>query len=228
MEILLGVLASASFLEKVSLLVVGAALTGIIVPVVKFRMDQTRFEQQKIFEAGLAREAELVKARAQFLRDLVDPVWQFQLLALQISYDSPSEEKYQAALASYDEQSWQHLKKIRALVGGARWFTSDSAYEALTEFVDGWLIHELDMTIQKRRRVHELDMTIQKRRRGDSANWSQFNRWLYAESRIRTDTLLVILASDFGLAPANVAQAASSRANQLETQDARSRPASAP
>jgi hypothetical protein len=215
MEILLGVLASASFLEKVSLLVVGAALTGIIVPVVKFRMDQTRFEQQKIFEAGLAREAELVKARAQFLRDLVDPVWQFQLLALQISYDSPSEEKYQAALASYDEQSWQHLKKIRALVGGARWFTSDSAYEALTEFVDGWLIHELDMTIQKRRR-------------GDSANWSQFNRWLYAESRIRTDTLLVILASDFGLAPANVAQAASSRANQLETQDARSRPASAP
>lgn len=39
MEILLGVLASASFLEKVSLLVVGAALTGIIVPVVKFRMD---------------------------------------------------------------------------------------------------------------------------------------------------------------------------------------------
>ena len=40
MEILLGVLASASFLEKVSLLVVGAALTGIIVPVVKFRMDQ--------------------------------------------------------------------------------------------------------------------------------------------------------------------------------------------
>ena len=51
MEILLGVLASASFLEKVSLLVVGAALTGIIVPVVKFRMDQTRFEQQKIFES---------------------------------------------------------------------------------------------------------------------------------------------------------------------------------
>ena len=89
MEILLGVLASASFLEKVSLLVVGAALTGIIVPVVKFRMDQTRFEQQKIFEAGLAREAELVKARAQFLRDLVDPVWQFQLLALQISSTAP-------------------------------------------------------------------------------------------------------------------------------------------
>jgi len=149
------------------------------------------------------------------LRDLVDPVRQLQLLALQISYDSHSEEKYQAALASYDEQMWQHLKKMRALVGGARWFTSVAAYKALTEFVDGWLIHELDMTVQKRRR-------------GDSGNWSQFNRWLYAESRSRTDSLLVILANDLGLAPANVAQAASSRANQLETQDARSRPASAP
>ena len=102
------------------------------------------------------------------MRDLVDPVRQLQLLALQISYDSHSEEKYQAALASYDEQMWQHLKKMRALVGGARWFTSVAAYKALTEFVDGWLIHELDMTVQKRRR-------------GDSGNWSQFNRWLYAE-----------------------------------------------
>jgi hypothetical protein len=143
------------------------------------------------------------------LRDLVDPVRQLQLLALQISYDSHSEEKYQAALASYDEQMWQHLKNMRALVGGARWFTSVAAYKALTEFVDGWLIHELDMTVQKRRR-------------GDSGNWSQFNRWLYAESRSRTDSLLVILANDLGLAPANVAQAASSRANQLKTQDARS------
>ena len=104
---------------------------------------------------------------------------------------------------------WQHLKKMRALVGGARWFTSVAAYKALTEFVDGWLIHELDMTVQKRRR-------------GDSGNWSTFNRWLYAESRSRTHSLLLILANDLGLAPANVAQAASSRAHQLKTQDARS------
>jgi len=51
-------------------------LTGIIVPVVKFRMDQSRFEQQKKFEAELARQAEIAKARAQFRRDLVAPVWQ--------------------------------------------------------------------------------------------------------------------------------------------------------
>jgi hypothetical protein len=190
MDTVLEVLASTSFLEKVLLLLVGAALTGIIVPVVKFRMDQSRFEQQKKFEAELARQAEIGSARAQFLRDLVDPVWQFQLLALQVSYDSHSAERFQAALAAYDEQSWHHLKRIRAIVGGARWFTSESAYRALTDFVDGWLIHEVDMELMKRRR-------------GDGkANWSEFNQWLYAESRRRTDALLVILAKDFGLGPA--------------------------
>lgn len=190
MDTVLEVLASTSFLEKVLLLVVGAALTGIIVPVVKFRMDQSRFEQQKTFEAELARQAEIGSARAQFLRDLVDPVWQFQLLALQVSYDSHSAERFQAALAVYDEQSWHHLKRIRAIVGGARWFTSESAYQALTDFVDGWLIHEVDMELMKRRRG------------GGKASWTEFNQWLYAESRRRTDALLVILAKDFGLGPA--------------------------
>src|SRR5688572_27612964 len=112
MDTALAVLASASFLEKMLLLVVGAALTGLIVPVVKFRMDRTNFEQQKKFEAGLARQSEIVKARAQLLRDFVDPVWQFQLLALQVSYDSHSPERFRAALEQYDEQSWQHLKRI--------------------------------------------------------------------------------------------------------------------
>jgi len=46
-------------------------------------------------------------------------------------------------------------------------------------------------------------MELMKRRRGDGkANWSEFNQWLYAESRRRTDALLVILAKDFGLGPA--------------------------
>lgn len=211
MDTALGVLASASFLEKVFLLVVGAGLTGIIVPVIKFRMDRSWFEQQKKFEAELARQAEIVKARAQFLRDLVDPVWQFQLLALQVSYDSHSEERFQAALASYDDESWQHLKRIRALVGGARWFTSELAYQALTEFVDGWLLHELDMKLMDRRQGKEIE------------DWMAFNQWLDSESRKRTDALLVVLAKDFGLAPVNVLPTAATKTSHLTGQESGSR-----
>jgi len=206
---ILEILVSASFLEKVFLLVVGAALTGVLVPVVKARMDRNRFEQQKRFEAELARQAELVKARAQFLRDLADPVWQFQLLALQVSYDSDSPEKLESALATYDAQSWQHLKRIRALVGGARWLTSESAYQGLTDFVDSWLVRDIDMRLMSVRRA------------GKRADWGEFNRWLYAESRTRTDTLLVALADDFGLGP-EAADAGSARTGPVMIHNARS------
>ena len=57
--------------------------------------------------------------------------------------------------------------------------------------MDGWLIHEVDMELMKRRRS-----------RG-RVDWTAFDQWLYAESRVSTDALLVTLAQDFGLAPAN-------------------------
>ena len=191
MNSFLEVLISASFLEKALLLVVGGVLTGLILPVVKSRMDKTHFKQQKIFEADLARQAEIVKARAQFLRDLVDPVWQFQLLALQISYDAPTKEKLEAAFENYDEQSWLHLKRIRAIIGGARWFTSDYAYAALTEFVDGWLLASIDTEVMRLRKDKKAD-------------WLGFNKRLYGQSRDKTDSLLVLLAKDFDLAPSSV------------------------
>ena len=141
---MLDVLTSESFLEKAILLFFGAALTGILVPIVKYWMDHNRFRQQKIFEANIARQAELMKFRAQFLREIIDPLWQFQLLALQVSYDVGSEDKFSAAVKAYEEQSWLHLKKIRALVGGARWFTTDGTYKHLTEFIAKWLLQEVD------------------------------------------------------------------------------------
>ena len=186
MQFVLDVLTSTSFIEKTLLVLIGGVLTGILVPIVKSRMDRTRFEQEKIFEAELARQSEIVKARAQFLRDFVDPVWQFQLLALQISYDSLSRDKLEAALAIYDEQSWLQLKRIRAIAGGARWFTSDFGYAAVTEFVDGWLIQEVDT------RVTLL-------RQSDDADWHEFNHWLYTGSREKTDSLLLLLAKEFSL-----------------------------
>jgi len=191
---ILEVLKTTSFLEKALLLLLGAVLTGIIVPIVKYRMDENRFRQQKTFEAEVARQAEIVRARVQFLRDFVDPVWQFQLLALQVTFDIDSEEKLKAVYANYDDNSWQHLKRIRAIVGGARWFTSESTYQLLTEFVDGWLLGEVDNKL------------MQEMKKGKKGDWNRFNRWLYSESRRKTDDLLVALADDFGLTPENAAR----------------------
>jgi hypothetical protein len=180
---------NSRFVEKIAVLVATAVLTGVLVPLVKYHMDRNLFEQQTLFEVNLARQSELVQARAQFLKELVDPLRQFQLLALQVSYDAGNKERLTASLEKYDEGSWEHLKKIRALVGGSRWFTTEATQRRLTEFIDRWLLVDVD---------HQL---MQLARTGEDADWQQFNRKLYVESREKTDALLVALAKDFGLSP---------------------------
>lgn len=182
-------LGNARFQEKFAVLLCTAVLTGVLVPLVKNHMDRTLFEQQTLFEVNLAQQAELVQARTQFLKELVDPLWQFQLLALQVSYDANDKDKLAAAIEKYDEGSWEHLKRIRALVGGSRWFTSEATQQRLTEFIDKWLLVDID---------HRLMILA---RQGVDADWREFNQRLYIESRQKTDALLVALAEDFGLSP---------------------------
>ena len=116
-------------------------------------------------------------------------MWQFQLLALQVSYDALEKKQSTQALEVYDEQSWQHLKKIRTIIGGARWFTSPNTYNLLTNFVDGFLLRDVDIQL------------MNLRKKGKESDWRAFHLWLYEESRKRTDALLVALAQDFNLAP---------------------------
>jgi hypothetical protein len=186
------ILTDTRFQEKIAVLICTAVLTGLLVPWVKYHMDRTLFEQQTLFEVNLARQSELIQARAQFLKELVDPLWQYQLLALQVSFDAEDADKLAASLERYDAGSWEHLKRIRALIGGSRWFTNAETQRRLTEFVDQWLLVDVD---------RELMLLA---RHGKDANWSEFNQRLYVESRERTDALLVALADDFGLSPESV------------------------
>jgi hypothetical protein len=180
---------NAHFQEKIAVLLATAVLTGVLVPLVKYHMDRNLFQQQTLFEVNLQRQTELVQARAQFLKELVEPLWQFQLLALQVSYDANDKEKLAASLERYDTGSWEHIKKIRALVGGSRWFTTEETQRRLTDFIDQWLLSDVDQRL------------MMLASRGEPADWQRFNRQLYTESRERTDALLVALAQDFGLSP---------------------------
>jgi len=180
---------NAYFIEKACLLILGALLTGIVVPIIKLRVDRNWFREQKTFEAEVSRQAEIVKARAAFLKDLSEPVWQFQLLALQIVHNAILKIDQDKAFETYEQQAWPYITKIRTVIGGARWFTSPAAYGMLTEFVDVFLFGEVDGW------VRSLWDGL-----GDSYPSSLYDR-LFTESRTRTDALLVALAQDFSLAP---------------------------
>ena len=193
MSSLLEVLKTKTFLEKVLLLLLGATITGIFVPIVKSSMDKRQFEQQKRFEATVARQAEILKTQSNFLREFAEYVWEFQLSALQVSYYRGSSEKlFKEAVSKYDEQSWLNLMKIRAAVGGARWYTSDTTYALLNAFIDDWLIYEVDLKL------------MNLIRKGENAKWTEFHSRLFNESKIKTNAILLALAEDYGLAPMSV------------------------
>jgi len=103
---ILEIFRKVDFIEKLMLLIIGALITGIFGPIVISHIDRVKFKEQKLFEAKVARQSEIIKAQTQFISIFSELVWQFQLLAIQISYDAlESEEAYESAIRNYNENS---------------------------------------------------------------------------------------------------------------------------
>ncbi len=188
MKLLLDALANTQFVENAALLVIAAILTGILVPLVKAIMDQAKFKKQKLFEAALARQSGIITAQRDLLAELSELIWKYQFVQLEVSYDRTTEgEDYKEALDKYEAVSWDMLAKIRATIGKARWFTSDTTYETLTSFYKDWIIS----TDQKL-------MGLVLDEKTTDSEWGKHHDWFYAESARRADTLMRQLAEDFG------------------------------
>ena len=56
-----------SFLEKVLLLLLTGVLTGLLVPEVAARVAESRYRRQKVFEAELQRQTNILSAQAELL-----------------------------------------------------------------------------------------------------------------------------------------------------------------
>src|SRR5687768_3659055 len=138
METIADNLATIGFIEKALLLILGALLTGILVPVVKAKMDKAAFESQKTFEAHVARQSDVIKAQIQFLNDFSDYIWEYHKISQRVSYTrlSGDKEAYQKALQEYKSNVWESLQKTRTAIGKARWFCSDAAHKALTDWYE--------------------------------------------------------------------------------------------
>ncbi len=189
MEAIIGTLSSASFLEKALLLVIGVILTGMLVPLVKARMDQTTFEKQKLFEAVLARQTDVIKAQTQFLTEFSKYIWEYHKISQRVSYCrlSGEAEAYRKALAAYQDSLWESLHQIRTCIGAARWFASDAAHQALTSWYEDWFVG-LEL------RLREL---IEKKAK--DKEWSEHHTRVHYEAKERNYALLRYLAEDFGL-----------------------------
>lgn len=189
METILSALVNENFMENALLLILGALLTGILVPLVKARMDWGTFQRRKTFEAHLARQSDVIKAQTQFLTEFSNHIWEYHMISQRVSYARLSGDKqaYQSALQEYQQSVWESLQKIRSAIGAARWFCSDAAHQALSSWYEEWFV--------------TLEAHLRQLIAGDAdqGEWSKHHTRVHYEASERNYGLLRFLAENFGL-----------------------------
>jgi hypothetical protein len=152
---------SQDFLEKVLLLILTAGVTGFLIPYVlkivderkaqkQKEIDDRRLREQKLYEATLLRQNKIIDAQVQLLDNLANLIWEYQLLAIEVSYFDPIEQcdLYFAAVKEYDEKTGAAFAKIRAEISKALHLTSTDTYQELKRLYYKELI-PLDMKLYR-------------------------------------------------------------------------------
>lgn len=183
-------LISQSFIGNILLLLVAAALTGLLVPIIKARIDNKSSQRQKLFEADLARQGDLMNYQTKLLDDLEEVLWEYQFLALEPTYykERGNEKGYEVAIQQYDQKAPILLGKIRIQISKVRRFASPETYQTFSHLyyqqlipLDGWLIELFETGASSR---------------GD---WIAHHKFSYTVVGDEIDKALYLLAKDFGL-----------------------------
>src|SRR5689334_4757017 len=133
--------------ENVFLILFTATLTGLLVPIIKAKMDQNRFREQKAFEQQLYIQSMRIETQTKFLDELAQSLWEFQLLATEPAYLrlQGNKDGGEDSSRKYDEKALALLTKIRSQVGKARTLASSGVYDrllklyqALSTRIDPW------------------------------------------------------------------------------------------
>jgi large-conductance mechanosensitive channel len=86
MDIVSKMLSNAEFIQNVITVLITVALTGILVPFIKARMDDRNFRERKKFEEELARQAKLIEYQSKLLDEITELLWELQALLLEPTY----------------------------------------------------------------------------------------------------------------------------------------------
>ena len=135
MKVILQLLKTPAFLEKLLLLLATALLSGLLVPEISARLADTRNKQQKLFEADIQRQRDIISAQSELLKNLAKQLWEFQLSNINVSFykTSGNETAFEAAAAKYQARSGELLGQIRAELSNARRLTSPAMHDRLTQ-----------------------------------------------------------------------------------------------
>lgn len=178
------------FVQQITLLILGALITGFGVPYVLRAIDARKMREQKIFEAELARQSKLLDAQSALLDEITRLVWAWRYLAKQVVYygSRGDNERYVVVKEKYEDGVWGLLDGLRTQISKARRLVSESAFERLNELYK-YVVHDVDLKVSDLAGKPEIDR----------AACSQLAQRFSAEVSGRLDDALFDLASELKL-----------------------------
>lgn len=188
------VMFSIELLRNILLLCVGAVLTGIIVPFVKAVIDWHSAKRQKLLEAELARQKEIIDSQIKLLSEFSELVWKmvFEVFKVSYAFAWESKEQQQKTYDNYGPVSWELLTKIRSTISSASRLTSNATHQELKE-VYKWLIN-LDDELSAM--ADESSIADESR---SQEEWVVFHRNKFNEAANKIDSVITKLATDLSL-----------------------------
>jgi hypothetical protein len=182
---------AVTFGESLALLVVTAALTGVLAPIVVQITNRRRLDEQRLFEEDLKRETAFFDAQVQFLNELATAIWGYLEKALAVSYAanySPPD-RFKQVWKAYDDESFARLGQIASQVSMARTLFSSPTANRLDDFYSNWLEGHFDFQLSRMARNPGTK----------PAEWADWHDEMHQESQRRAADLLRIVAEEAGL-----------------------------
>lgn len=192
------------FLENVILLALTALVTGFLIPYILKRIDERKlkeqkevderkFREQKEFEAELVRQSKVIESQALLLENLAQLMWEYQLLAIEVSFYDPLGQRdlYADAVQKYQKNSGGLFSRIRAEISKALRLTTVETYQELKD-----LYYEQLLPLDAK-----LNSLIKKQESGlqQVNKWHEFNGFAVYTLSEMVDNALNNLASEMRL-----------------------------
>jgi hypothetical protein len=195
--------------QNLILLLVTAALTGLLVPIVKDLIDQRRLAKQSVFEderlraqrefeAELARQTKIIDAQAELLDELARTLWGFEKLVLRFTYYGAGGDfnKFVQAFDTFDSEAWDLLADLLAVTSKARRLAPPEAHEKLQGLYRE-LVEEVSPAVEPMRHFKaDCESTLSADQRAECL---RLNRLVYDHLAPHIDEVLAGLADDFRL-----------------------------
>ena len=127
-----------NFSEKLIFLIVTALLTGFLIPYVLKQIDEAESREQIRFETEIARQTKIIEAQAKFLDEITESLWNWRYTSIRVTFHAgdPVEERYSAAVKTYETKIWEVLNNLRNQISKSRRLVSEKGYKSLVALYD--------------------------------------------------------------------------------------------